>query len=61
MENQKGRYYMDKKKVAIIFGGESSEHEISCISVRTIIKNIDKDKYDILLFMEKYIEILKNI
>lgn len=40
---------MDKKKVAIIFGGESSEHEISCISVRTIINNIDKDKYDIRL------------
>lgn len=40
---------MDKKKVAVIFGGESSEHEISCISVRTIINNIDKEKYDVVL------------
>lgn len=38
---------MDKKKVAVIFGGESSEHEISCISVRTIINNINREIYDI--------------
>ncbi|MBQ4232150.1 MAG: D-alanine--D-alanine ligase [Lachnospiraceae bacterium] len=33
-------------KVAIIFGGQSSEHEVSCISAATIIKNMDTSKYD---------------
>jgi len=38
-----------KKTVAILFGGKSSEHEISCISAYNIIRNIDKDKYNLLL------------
>ncbi|MCR4717762.1 MAG: D-alanine--D-alanine ligase [Lachnospiraceae bacterium] len=33
-------------KVAIIFGGQSSEHEVSCISAATVIKNMDTKKYD---------------
>ena len=40
---------MNKMNVAVIFGGESSEHDISCISARTIIENIDRDRYDITL------------
>ena len=40
---------MDKKKMAIVFGGRSSEHDVSCISVMTIIKAVDKEKYDKLL------------
>lgn len=39
---------MIKKVVAIIFGGKSSEHEISKISASTIISNICKDKYYII-------------
>ena len=38
---------MNKKTVAVIFGGQSSEHEVSCVSATTIIKNINKDKYEI--------------
>lgn len=38
---------MDKKNVAVIFGGQSSEHEVSCISVQTVAKAINKEKYDI--------------
>ncbi|HEX2926565.1 MAG TPA: D-alanine--D-alanine ligase family protein [Ruminiclostridium sp.] len=38
---------MSKKRVAIIFGGQSSEHEVSRISAQSVIENIDKDKYDI--------------
>lgn len=38
---------MDKKNIAVIFGGQSSEHEVSCISVQTVAKAINKDKYDI--------------
>lgn len=40
---------MAKLKVAILFGGASSEHDISCISAKGIISNIDKEKYDIIL------------
>ena len=34
-------------KVLILFGGNSSEHEISCKSVLNIIENIDKDLFNI--------------
>ncbi len=33
-------------KVAIIFGGQSSEHEVSCISACTVMKNMDSKKYE---------------
>lgn len=35
------------KKILILFGGNSFEHNISCLSAKTIIENIDKTKYDI--------------
>lgn len=38
-----------KKTVAVLFGGQSSEHEISCISALTIIENMDRELYDPLL------------
>lgn len=38
---------MNKRNIVVLFGGQSSEHEISCISAVTIMKNIDEDKYDI--------------
>ncbi len=37
------------KTVAVLFGGQSSEHDVSCVSGATVIKNIDKTKYDVLL------------
>ncbi len=37
-----------KKKVVILFGGNSSEHLISCKSAGSILSNIDKDKYDVI-------------
>ncbi|MCM1114064.1 MAG: D-alanine--D-alanine ligase [Clostridium sp.] len=40
---------MNKKTIGIIFGGVSSEHDISCISAKSIIKNIDLTKYNIIL------------
>lgn len=33
---------MNKKNIAVIFGGASSEHEISCVSAAYILNNIDK-------------------
>ncbi|ACF12822.1 D-alanine/D-alanine ligase [Chloroherpeton thalassium ATCC 35110] len=38
---------MNKKKVALLFGGRSSEHEISVISARSIANALDKTKYKI--------------
>lgn len=39
---------MNKLNVAVIFGGQSSEHDISCISVQTVAKAINRDTYDII-------------
>ncbi len=38
---------MEKINVGILFGGRSSEHEVSRVSASSIIKNISKDKYEI--------------
>lgn len=38
---------MNRIKVAVLFGGQSSEHDVSCISAATVIKNIDREKYDV--------------
>lgn len=35
------------KKVLLIYGGSSTEHEVSCNSAKNIIKNIDKSKYNL--------------
>lgn len=40
---------MNKKNIAVIFGGNSSEHQVSCVSVQTVIKNIDTDLYNVIL------------
>lgn len=37
----------DKKRVLVVFGGQSSEHEVSRISATSILKNIDTDKFDV--------------
>lgn len=39
---------MNKIKIGIIFGGRSGEHEISVRSAKSVIEQIDKDKYEIL-------------
>jgi len=39
---------MEKKTIAVIFGGQSSEHEVSCKSVQNVAANIDTDRYDII-------------
>ena len=38
-----------KTKVAVIFGGRSTEHDISRISAYSIIKNIDRDLFDVVM------------
>lgn len=34
-------------KIGIIFGGKSTEHDVSVVSGTSVIKNIDKQKYEI--------------
>lgn len=40
---------MSKKHLLVLFGGQSSEHEVSCRSAVTVIRAVDAEKYDILL------------
>ena len=40
---------MKKLKVACIFGGCSSEYDVSLVSATSVIKNINKDKYDVVM------------
>lgn len=37
-----------KLNVAVFFGGESCEHEISCISANQVLHALDQDKYEII-------------
>ena len=38
----------EKMCVALLFGGMSSEHEVSCVSVGNFVNNIDRSKYEVL-------------
>jgi D-alanine-D-alanine ligase len=38
---------MEKIKIGIVFGGRSGEHEISIRSAKTVIEQINKDKYEV--------------
>lgn len=39
---------MSKLKVAVLFGGVSSEHEVSLLSAASIIENIPADRYEVI-------------
>ena len=39
---------MAKIRVAVLFGGVSSEHDVSLISAENVIRSIPKDKYEVL-------------
>ena len=38
---------MNKIKIGVIFGGMSTENEVSCISGASVIKHLNKEKYNI--------------
>lgn len=38
---------MDKIRLCIIFGGASSEHEVSCMSAASVISNLNSDRYEL--------------
>ena len=35
------------KKILVLFGGNSFEHYISCLSAKTVLENIDRKRYDV--------------
>ncbi|MET0929474.1 MAG: D-alanine--D-alanine ligase family protein [Aeromicrobium sp.] len=37
----------DKPRLAVIFGGRSSEHGVSCLTAREVLAVIDRDRYDV--------------
>ena len=38
---------MSKTKLGVIFGGMSTENEVSIMSAKSILENLNKEKYDI--------------
>ncbi len=40
---------MSNKKIAVLFGGQSSEHIVSCMSAANVIEQIDSARYELLL------------
>ncbi|WP_395926928.1 D-alanine--D-alanine ligase family protein [Arthrobacter sp. PM3] len=43
-----GRAGQPKPRVAVLFGGRSSEHAVSCVTAAGVLGAIDKDKYDVI-------------
>ena len=37
----------DRPRVAVLFGGRSSEHAISCVTAGSVLSAIDREKYDV--------------
>ena len=40
---------MSKLNLVALFGGQSSEHVVSCMSVQNVVANIDRTKYNVIL------------
>lgn len=34
-------------KLLVLFGGQSTEHEISCLSAYSVLKNVDRDRFEV--------------
>ena len=48
-KKEKEKNVMKRKKIAIIFGGCSSEYEVSLQSAYAVITHIDQEKYEMVL------------
>lgn len=45
---------MGKKRLGVIFGGMSTENEVSVVSANSVLKNLNQDKYEIYpIYIEK--------
>ncbi|HEX5561087.1 MAG TPA: hypothetical protein VFX52_05545, partial [Nocardioidaceae bacterium] len=36
-----------KPRIAVVFGGRSSEHAISCVTAGSVLRAIDPQRYDV--------------
>ncbi|MBA2519631.1 MAG: D-alanine--D-alanine ligase [Chloroflexia bacterium] len=45
--NQRGKRGKKRVRVAVVFGGQSSEHDVSLRSARTIIGALDPERYEV--------------
>ena len=36
-----------RRRVLVLYGGRSSEHEVSCLSTRSVLAALDRDRYDV--------------
>ena len=39
---------MDKIRVAVLYGGRSGEHEVSLVSAASVLRNLDKSRFDVI-------------
>jgi D-alanine-D-alanine ligase len=46
-ETTPGASSVRKPRVAVLFGGRSSEHAISCVTAAGVLSAVDRDKYDV--------------
>ncbi|MDO5728701.1 MAG: D-alanine--D-alanine ligase family protein [Actinomycetaceae bacterium] len=37
-----------KPRVAVLFGGQSGEHQVSCATAASVLASIDRDRYDVI-------------
>src|SRR5699024_10861179 len=37
----------NKPRVAVLYGGQSSEHSVSCVTAAGVLKAIDTDRFDV--------------
>ena len=45
---------MSKQKIGVLFGGMSTEHDVSVVSGTSVIKNLNQGKYEILpIYIDK--------
>ena len=45
---------MAKKKLGVVFGGMSTENEVSVVSAESILNNLDREKYEVFpIYIEK--------
>jgi D-alanine-D-alanine ligase len=40
---------MPRRRVAVVFGGRSAEHEVSVVSTQSVLRALDPSRYDVLL------------
>src|SRR3972149_4000926 len=37
-----------KRRVGVLFGGRSGEHEVSLVSAASVLRGLNRDKYDVI-------------